>query len=130
MRERKTAGASEVLLPMMPMIDIVFLLLVFFLISLKPVDALAHLQADRPQGGPGRAVPLLRLEVQPDAFALNGRTLGDRQLERALMEMGRLDPNQGVSVVVSARSRHARMIEALDLCAAAGLTNLNVLTVP
>lgn len=57
--------------PMAAMIDVVFLLLVFFVLTVRPVDVLAHLDASQAGGGSG--APGLKVDVLEDGYRVNGR---------------------------------------------------------
>lgn len=114
---------------MTPMIDIVFLMLVFFLLTFKPVDVMAHLDALRPRGTDfGKPVPVLRLEVDTAGYRLNGRPVDVTDMAALLHRFGDLDAKQSILVISSADAPHAGLITALNACEAAGLTQVSVLS--
>lgn len=115
-------------LPLTGMIDVVFLLLFYFLFTLRPVDALTHLDADRPGLAPGPAAPVVRLGVERDGFRLEGSPVTLDEVRGLTARLGAMNSEQTVLVVSAPDAPHARMVEALDACAAAGLRNLSVLS--
>ena len=127
-RRVRSGGAAE--LPMTPMIDIVFLLMVFFLMAFQPVDVLAHLDVTAPAGAPGTPVPVLRLSVDAGGYALNGQVMDEAGLQTNLARLGALDARQTVILDCSPEAPHARLVYALNGCARAGLDRLSVVTRP
>lgn len=128
MKTRRVRGGAAVDLPMTPMIDIVFLLLVFFLVTIKPMDVIAHLEVMRPSGVPGPVVPVLRVSVDADGYELNGRPIDAGELRTHLSRLGALDPRQTVVLDCSPAAAHEKLVLALNHCAEAGLGNLSVVT--
>lgn len=126
-RERDRASAG---LPMTPMIDIVFLLMVFFLVTIKPIDVLSHLEFLRPAGVPGPSAPVLHVAVEADGFALNGLPVDADGLRTHLGRLGALDRDQTVVLDCSPAAPHERLVAALNHCASAGLGRLSVVSRP
>lgn len=133
-RERKSKNqveASEI--PMTPMIDVVFQLLVYFLVTLKPEDVLTNLEVYRPTPESRRErseVPpnLIRIEVFADGYAINERPVSINALGDTLMRLAALDPDQSIIIMVSSISQHDSLVRVLDRCAAAGMSNLSVIS--
>jgi len=118
---------------MTPMIDVVFQLLIYFLVTIRPVDVFAHLEVSRPSPEARReemTIPpkLMRVNIFKEGFTLNDRPVTASELERLLIRMAELDKKQTVLIMVSVASEHAQLIQVLDLCAKAGLTNLSVVS--
>jgi len=132
MRRRHSATADAGLrLDMTPMIDCVFQLLIFFLVTLKFDDLLAHLDILRPRNvrAPiGRRIGDLRLGVCREGLALNDRLYPATEVERLLRRRGNDDAGQSIVIECAPDSEHAVLVQALDLCAGAGLTNLIVMS--
>ena len=108
------------------MIDVVFLLLVFFVLAVKPVDVLAKLDVSRPAATPDDEIrlELLQIDVLPERYAVNGRMLDETALAESLARWGRHTPRSTVKIVCDSASTHSRLVKALDACEAAGLKNL------
>ena len=107
-----------------PMVDVVFLLLVFFMLAARfGVDRVIPLAPPaETRGGTYEGAPRL-VSVTPDAILLNGRPVAAEALAGAL---GPLMPGPGAAVVVRARDGAAlhRLVGVLDGLRAAGFTNL------
>ncbi len=133
-RRRQTAPAVEV--PMGPMIDMVFLLLVFFMVSARPLKP----EADIPIGLPGAAAQEEPLDV-PDEHTLVIRADGSLHLNEEavaeaadtvlddlhrrlfrLQEAARLAGSELlVTLAPDDAARHQRLIDVLNACARAGI---------
>ncbi len=133
-RERKSRDQAEAAeIPMTPMIDVVFQLLVYFLVTLKPEDVLTNLEVYRPSPESRRErseVPpnLIRIEVFADGYAINERSVSINALGDTLIRLAALDPDQSIIIMVSSLSQHDRLVRVLDRCAAAGMSNLSVIS--
>jgi biopolymer transport protein ExbD len=128
MKARRDRSQASAELPMTPMIDIVFLLMVFFLVTFKPVDVLSHLEFLRPSGVPGPTAPVLRVAIDVDGFALNGMPVDADGLRAHLRRLGELDRDQAVVLDCSPAAPHERLVAALNHCASAGLGRLSVVS--
>ncbi len=118
---------------MTPMIDIVFQLLIYFIVTIKPIDVFAHLDVMRPSPEKRQdkmEIPpnLLRIGVYEKSFSLNDRIMQAEDLDKALTSLASNDTSMTVMILCSSYSRHAQLVKALDLCAKAGLTNLAVIS--
>jgi biopolymer transport protein ExbD len=131
-KERKSRiSADKVQLEMTPMIDVVFQLMIFFIVTLKQEDILAHLDITRP--APDSAPPpqvqvqdLLTIQVYREGYVLQGRRVALEELERQLKKLASYSTSVSVIIKCTADSPHAYLMRVLDVCAAAGLRNLNV----
>ena len=102
-----------------PMIDVVFLLLVFFMLASRfGVEGAVPISAAGSGGGGYEGAPRL-VEARPDGFRLNGVALGPAALTERLAA---LLPGPDAVVVVRARDGAdlQRLTEAMDLIRAAG----------
>lgn len=131
----KTRSETNLEVPMSPMIDVVFLLLIYFLVTYQPEIPEAHLSVKLPgapeeqEEEPEEPPSLLELEVHPDAYVLRGKMLDLETMTRSLSSMAESDPDVTVIIKVSARSETRRLIHLLDVCKGVGLQNLNVVTI-
>ncbi len=129
-RKRETKGGE---LEMTPMIDVVFQLLIYFVVTIKPVDVSAHLDVFRPSTGAppeeqSQPPKMIRIEVLPGAVAINGRTVDAFTLGEILDKLGAISKTQTVMIMCAADSEHDLLIKVLDRCASAGLVNLSVVS--
>lgn len=136
MRQRKRSRDHDKQgeLEMTPMIDVVFLLLIFFVVTIQPLDVIALLDVSRPSPDPDAPPPperiddMLTISIYADHITLNNRRYSRAGLERMLIRMARISTTQTVLIKCAPDSSHRTLIEVLDLCAKAGLTNLSVLS--
>lgn len=116
---------------MTPMIDVVFQLLIYFLVTFSTADVLAHLDISRPapdaaqQEAPG---DMIRVAVMPAGYAINGREVSGEELGNLLRRLASISTQQTVLVVCDDRSLHGKLIRVLDRCAESGLTKISVMS--
>lgn len=126
------ATGEDPKLDMTPMIDCVFQLLIFFIISLKPEDIIAHLDVNRPQADKkapiDQKLDLLQIGVFADGYTLNDRIVSYATLESMLGRLAALSQTQTVVIKCALESPHSRLIEVLDLCSKVKLRNLSVMS--
>lgn len=121
---------------MTPMIDMVFLLLVFFMVSAKPVRP----ERDIPMGLPGQVAQADAVEIPDEARVVieaNGQVvLNERRLDRpdaeglpelrAVLTRFRLSAENArsealVTLAPHDEVRHQRLVDVLNACAEAGI---------
>jgi biopolymer transport protein ExbD len=131
-RHRKSRfGSAEATLEMTPMIDVVFQLLIFFLVSIKPEDIIAQLDVSRPapDSRPSEDVPRDMLTITIGSrIDLNGSIVTVSQLQRRLTRLASFSRTQTVLIKCTLDSRHETLVSVLDACANARLTNINIFT--
>jgi biopolymer transport protein ExbD len=132
-RERKVRDQPK--LEMTPMIDVVFLLLIFFIVTLKQEDIFSRLDVNRPTADQNTKPPrvdLLEIVVYNEerlggeGFSFRGRAVSLEYLEKRLRRIGQYSSTISVIIKCEPDSRHERLVQLLDVCAAAGLKNLSV----
>jgi biopolymer transport protein ExbD len=124
--------------PMTPMIDVVFQLLIYFLVTFSTPDVLAHLDISRPAPDKSqteqRTPPkMIRVNIYAEGglengYSLNGRTLSRTELASILERLSGFSKNQTVLITCAGRSEHAKLVGVLDFCAASGLNKLSVIS--
>ncbi len=132
-RQRKRPEAAAGQLEMTPMIDVVFQLLIYFIVTIKPIDVITNLDVFRPapdQKTPKDAPPpnLVRVGVYQDGYTINDIPATPDALDEALGKVASYDAGQTIMITVSAISEHGRLVKALDLCAKNGLRSLSVVS--
>lgn len=132
-RTRKRVSVIEAELSMTPMIDIVFQLLIYFILTFEPQDVMANLDVFRPapdaqQKEQMETPNVIRIVIYQDGFTMNDRQMNLRSIETLMTRLAGIDPNQTVLVMATAHSRHASLIDILDLCAKVGMRNLSVVS--
>ncbi|MDT8397274.1 MAG: biopolymer transporter ExbD [Pseudomonadales bacterium] len=125
---------EEVSVNLTPLIDVVFLLLIFFMVT-TTFSRDTNLRINLPQadGQPSEANPE-QIEIQVNqngSYAVNGRALINTQLEtlkRALAEVSGGNTNTELVITADANSTHQAVVTALDAVAQLGFTRLNIAT--
>ncbi len=143
MRRRRSRSRSTKVVEMQmgPMIDMVFLLLVFFMVSAKPVVE----ESDIPMGLPGQvsqeeAVDIpdeARVIIQPDGQIVlneqaldtpNGRNLPE--LRAFLVRFKKAADSAKADALVTLAPHdtvpHQRLVDVLNACAEAGITGVTL----
>lgn len=117
-----------------PLIDVVFLLLIFFMVSTTFVrESNIALELPRADSGTPPQHAALEIRVARDgSFAVNGRVLltndGD-SLMKALREVAAGDYEQPVTIRADARSSHQDVVTAMDSARRLRLHSLRLVTV-
>ena len=132
-RKRRGIDTPEGELEMTPMIDVVFQLLIYFIVTIKPVDVVTNLDVFRPAPNPNQPPDtkppnLLRLGVYQDGYTLNDNPVSLDAMDSALARIARIDAGQTIMITVSAFSDHGALVRTLDLCAKNGLRSLSVVS--
>ncbi|MFH0953336.1 MAG: biopolymer transporter ExbD [Verrucomicrobiota bacterium] len=132
-RKRRSSAPPPAELPMTPMIDVVFQLLIYFLVTIHPKDVIANLDVFRPSPEAPKEQnqtppKMIRINVFPDGYTINERPVDAAELDRLLSKLASIDKNQTILIMCAARSQHRRLIEVLDLCTKSGLVNLSVVS--
>lgn len=141
MRKRKRRKTSVVEMQMGPMIDMVFLLLVFFMVSAKPIQP----ESDIPIGLPGQVsqeealdIPdEQRIEIQQNGqVVLNEMALDPpnaRELPELVAVLTRFkksaDASKSDALVTLAphdEVPHQRLVDVLNACAEAGIRGVTL----
>jgi biopolymer transport protein ExbD len=124
-------------LEMTPMIDVVFQLLIFFIVTIKQHDILAQLEVSRPapdsRPPPDKKIDeLLEIMVYDhkklggEGFVLKGRQVSLKELDRQFQRLAQYDRNISVIVKCTGDSPHANLVKLLDICSKSGLRNIAV----
>lgn len=129
---KKRGGTDSVQVPMSAMIDVVFLLLIYFIVTYKEEIPEAHLAINlpQPQAPKNQETPpqLLEIEIHPTQFYLRRKAMSLPRMEGILTTMARTDPDLTVVIKVNQRAKTKHLVSVLDICKSVNLTNLNVVT--
>jgi len=105
-----------------PLVDIVFLLLVFFLVATTYLDEEKDLAVKLPSaanagGGPGTRLERVLVNVRSDGtIILEKRPVSREELYRALVEARRANPEIPVVLRGDLAATHGEIVGILDLC--------------
>jgi len=128
MKKKERRQGEDVKLEMTPMIDVVFQLLIFFLVTLKQEDIISQLKIMRPAPNsvPSETVvkDLLTITVYRQGVMLGPAPMTFKELSS---ELGRIKSKDiTVKIQCTGDSPHASLVRVLDLCTKVGLSNLAV----
>jgi biopolymer transport protein ExbD len=122
-------------LSLTPMIDVVFLLLIFFIVTINPTDILSAPSVARPKTDitpPPPDVELFKIYVEPDGYRIDSaRFVGEtgfESLRSHLKRVAKFDSTLSVQVVCMDNAKHAELVRLLDVCYAVGLEKLALMT--
>ena len=116
------------LISLTPLIDVVFILLVFFMLASSFLDWRAiDLTAPAKASGAGRMEGALLVEIRSDGLRLAGEALQERALLRRVTSRLLEKPGQKVLVRPAAGVALQDAIRLLDGLAAAGATDLSLI---
>ncbi len=116
-------------LEMTPMIDVVFQLLIFFIVAMKQEDILSRLMAARPAGRSEATVSepsLINIVLHRDGFLFRGRPMTLDALDRQIARCAELSTTASVVIKCTADSPHKSLVQTLDICSKHGLGNLSI----
>ncbi len=107
-------------LSMSAMIDVVFLLLVFFVIVTRPQDILAGLEVSRPQAEPIPKTPekvtLIRIAVDPDGYLVNGKRMSLARIDSCLEGIAKYSTTTTIAIVSTGDASHSSLVKLLNIC--------------
>jgi len=126
-RQRSQPEASGFQLA--PMIDIVFLLLIFFIVTWNFSRNETELDVKVPTAREGketrRAVGEIILNVKADgSVVLNRRAMNTEELEARLIELARMYPDQAVILRGDEGVPYKYIVDVLDVCRSAEIWNV------
>lgn len=112
-----------------PMVDIVFLLLIFFLVTWNFSRNETELDVKVPKAREGketrRAVGEVILNVKADgSVVMNRRTMNAEALGEALKKIAALYPDQAVILRGDENTDYRHVVEVLDICRQANIWNV------
>lgn len=130
----KRQNREEVAVNLTPLIDIVFLLLIFFMVSTTFTKE-NHLSIDLPEATAEAAnAPIQALEILISAsgeYSVNDQSLVNAQLQtlkRALQKMLGERETAPVIITADAKTPHEAVVKAMDAAGQLGLVNLSITT--
>lgn len=134
-KRQRTRNKGDVCkLEMTPMIDVVFQLLIFFIVTLKESDILANLNVSRPAPD-STAVPedkvddLLTIQIGKEGWVVNGRPYINAHFEQMDKQLSRIASfSRKASVIIKCTndSPHSYLVRVLNILARERMTNISV----
>ena len=123
--------SQEAKTEMTPMIDVVFQLLIFFVVTLKQEDILSRFQTARPaqeeRDRPIDVKPeLIDITISKGGLIFKQRPVTLEGLDRQLGTYARFSKTATVTIRCTEDSPQSRLIQVLDVCAKHKLRNLSI----
>jgi biopolymer transport protein ExbD len=125
---------SDVSIELAPLIDVVFLLLIFFMVSTTFIRQ-SELSVDLPEADSQQQqleTDIVEVTISADGeYAVNGRMLVDNSLAtlmRALSDTKTGDKRRKLVINADANARHQSVVRAMDAAGQLGLTQLSITT--
>jgi biopolymer transport protein ExbD len=131
MQIRDDDGPEEMALNLTSLIDVVFLLLIFFMAATTFLDPEREIELDLPQAEastePEEAPDQIVINVLADGrISLGGREVTREALLETLQQAARANPATPVTIRGDRLVHHERVVSVMDACGLAGLSNLAV----
>lgn len=116
-----------------PMIDIVFLLLIFFIVTWQFSRSETEMKISVPSSeegaDPKRVIGEIIVNVRADGEVIvDGRVMSRVQLKEKLENISRQHPNQPVRLRGDAKTEYQTIVEVIDTCQKAGIWNISFAT--
>ncbi|MBN1521702.1 MAG: biopolymer transporter ExbD [Candidatus Aureabacteria bacterium] len=117
-----------------PMVDIVFLLLIFFMVTYVYYDMELALDITVPRaissGSQKRLPGEIIINISREGhISVNQKVLTPDELEQMIMKISRLYEGQPVIIRGDGHAYHKDIIRVLDICAKSGIWNISFATV-
>lgn len=133
MKFKRQAG-EEVSVNLTPLIDVVFLLLIFFMVSTTFTKE-SHLEIDLPQSSGDPAKPAVKdIEVVINAegeFSVNERALVNNQeetLKKAIEKLSNGNTKIPFIITADAKTAHEHVVRVMDVAGQLGFVQLSITT--
>lgn len=130
----KRAVREELAINITPLIDVVFLLLIFFMVTTtfsKETRLLVNLPEANAQATESEPASIEVIVAVDGSYTINGKALVNTQLGtllRGLELVSGGDTNLPVLLLADAEARHQSVVTAMDAIGQAGFTRLNIAT--
>ena len=127
MKEKRDSHEAKV--EMTPMIDVVFQLLIFFVVTLKQEDILSRFSAARPapDDGIGRAdIDLIDITVHKGGFIFKQTPVTIEGLDKQIGRYSRMSKTATVVIRCTKDSPQSNLIKVLDVCSKHQMKNLSI----
>lgn len=121
-----------------PLIDCVFLLLIFFMVAttMQPrpekLDTIKELEVAVPQSlspdlpAPGAKAFVVVVDAKGQAYRQSGERLSTTDLHRVLKDLARQSPDRPVSIAGDANAPHRSIAHLVDLCHFVGIRQVGL----
>ena len=116
---------------MTPMIDVVFQLMIFFIVTIKQEDIFSKLNANRPAPNTSSAPAeendtQIKIDIGKGGVVLNGRGMSFPALDASIKKLAANSTKATVIVRCTADSPHGFLVRVLDTCNKYKMYNLSI----
>ena len=117
---------------MTPMIDVVFQLMIFFIVTIKQEDIFSKLNANRPAPNAAPSAQTeendtqIKIDVGPRGVVFNGRGMTLKELDSNIKKLASSSTKSTVLVRCSLDSYHGTLVQVLDICNKYKMYNLSI----
>jgi biopolymer transport protein ExbD len=124
-------------LDMTPMIDVVFELIIFFVVTIQQEDVFSKLNANRPAPSSGKSesesdtTVTIEIGRGPDAngtLVYNKKVVRRSELDQNLREVARTSKKTPIVIKCASESPHKALVDALDICYRNQLYSVSIFT--
>ena len=125
-------------LDMTPMIDVVFELIIFFVVTIKQEDLFSQLNANRPAPATGKSdssesdtTVTIAIGAGRDAngvLVYNSREVTRKELDANLRDVARTSTKTPIIVRCEEKSPHKALVDVLDICYRHKLFSVSIFT--
>ena len=124
-------------LDMTPMIDVVFELIIFFVVTIQQEDIYSKLNANRPapsaSSSSSESDTTVTIEIgrgrdANGVLVYNKREVGRPELDRNLREVARTSTKTPIVIKCTEDSPHKALVDALDICYRNKLFSVSIFT--
>lgn len=126
MRPRPAQPGRRARIGLTPLIDVVFILLIFFMVASRFAERTA-LPLDTTAGSTGGPSGAVLVEVRTDGLRLSGEPVDGADLTQRIAALGAARPELRVLLAPAAGVDLQRTVAVLDLLAAAGVRDAALL---
>ena len=121
-------------LDMTPMIDVVFELIIFFVVTIKQEDIFSKLNANRPAPATSNSSSeendtQVKIDIGSGGLVFNGRMMNMKQFDQSMREISKTSKNSMVVIRCTLDSPHKYLVDALDTCNKYQMYNVSVFSI-
>jgi biopolymer transport protein ExbD len=131
-RKKHTSGDDEAQIDMTPMLDIVFIMLIFFIVTTSFVKE-KGLEVNRPEDNAQSNKPSKSLSIRIDAegvITMNGREVDIRRVIANIQTYLAENPTDSAAIQADEDTEHGVVVEVMNQAKIAGISKLSVLVKP
>ena len=116
---------------MTPMIDVVFQLMIFFIVTIKQEDIFSKLNANRPAPNASSAQSeendtQIKIDIGQRGVVFNGRGMSLKELDGNIKRLAASSTKSTVLVRCTLDSPHGFLVSVLDICNKYKMYNLSI----